>query len=177
MVYAPAVMGEIGIAPRHAPLVTQLKPGEVRVDPGNGKPQEHFYVSGGMIEIQPKAVTVLADAAAQGFVSGHGAGVGQFWNPAGIAIDGRGRIAVADTGHGIDPDKLELAVVLHGSGARAALDEAAHQRHFGGPNPNRSLLVELADAGVRIYLCGQTAATMAMRRKTCCRRWPWPSPR
>ncbi len=61
MVYAPAVMGEIGIAPRHAPLVTQLKPGEVRVDPGNGKPQEQFYVSGGMIEVQPFKVTVLAD--------------------------------------------------------------------------------------------------------------------
>ncbi|MCB1788203.1 MAG: F0F1 ATP synthase subunit epsilon [Chromatiaceae bacterium] len=61
MVYAPAVMGEIGIAPRHAPLVTQLKPGEVRVDPGSGKPQEHFYVSGGMIEVQPFKVTVLAD--------------------------------------------------------------------------------------------------------------------
>lgn len=61
MIYAPAVMGEIGIAPRHAPLVTQLKPGEVRVDPGNGKPQEHFYVSGGMIEVQPFKVTVLAD--------------------------------------------------------------------------------------------------------------------
>jgi F-type H+-transporting ATPase subunit epsilon len=61
MVYAPAMMGEIGIAPRHAPLVTQLKPGELRVDPGNGKPQEHFYVSGGMIEVQPFKVTVLAD--------------------------------------------------------------------------------------------------------------------
>ena len=61
MVYAPALMGEIGIAPRHAPLVTQLKPGEVRVDPGGGKPQEHFYVSGGMIEVQPFKVTVLAD--------------------------------------------------------------------------------------------------------------------
>ena len=61
MIYAPAQMGEIGIAPRHAPLVTQLKPGEVRVDPGNGKPQEHFYVSGGMIEIQPFKVTILAD--------------------------------------------------------------------------------------------------------------------
>jgi F-type H+-transporting ATPase subunit epsilon len=61
MVYAPAVMGEIGIAPRHAPLVTQLKPGEVRVDLGGGKPQEHFYVSGGMIEVQPFKVTVLAD--------------------------------------------------------------------------------------------------------------------
>jgi F-type H+-transporting ATPase subunit epsilon len=61
MVYAPAIMGEIGIAPRHAPLVTQLKPGELRVDPGNGRPQEHFYVSGGMIEVQPVKVTVLAD--------------------------------------------------------------------------------------------------------------------
>jgi F-type H+-transporting ATPase subunit epsilon len=61
MVYAPAVMGEIGIAPRHAPLVTSLKPGEVRVDPGQGAPQEHFYVSGGMIEVQPFKVTVLAD--------------------------------------------------------------------------------------------------------------------
>lgn len=61
MVYAPAMMGEIGIAPRHAPLVTQLKPGEVRVDPGEGKPQEQFYVSGGMIEVQPFKVTVLAD--------------------------------------------------------------------------------------------------------------------
>lgn len=61
MIYAPAVMGEIGIAPRHAPLVTRLKPGEVRVDPGSGKPQEHFYVSGGMIEVQPFKVTILAD--------------------------------------------------------------------------------------------------------------------
>ena len=61
MVYAPAIMGEIGIAPRHAPLVTQLKPGELRVDPGGGQPQEHFYVSGGMIEVQPFKVTVLAD--------------------------------------------------------------------------------------------------------------------
>jgi F-type H+-transporting ATPase subunit epsilon len=61
MIYAPAMMGEIGIAPRHAPLVTRLKPGEVRVDPGDGKPEEHFYVSGGMIEVQPFRVTVLAD--------------------------------------------------------------------------------------------------------------------
>ena len=61
MVYAPAVMGEIGIAPRHAPLVTRLKPGDVRVDPGGGKPMEHFYVSGGIIEVQPFKVTIMAD--------------------------------------------------------------------------------------------------------------------
>jgi F-type H+-transporting ATPase subunit epsilon len=63
MVYAPAVMGELGIAPRHTPLVTQLKPGDVRVDPGEGKPMEHFFVSGGMIEVQPHVVTILADTA------------------------------------------------------------------------------------------------------------------
>ncbi|MCG7948168.1 MAG: F0F1 ATP synthase subunit epsilon [Candidatus Thiodiazotropha taylori] len=63
MVYAPAVMGEVGIAPRHTPLVTQLKPGEVRVDTGSGKDLQHFYVSGGILEIQPHVVTVLADTA------------------------------------------------------------------------------------------------------------------
>ncbi len=61
MIYAPAVMGEIGIAPRHAPLVSRLKAGDVRVDPGDGKEMEHFYVSGGMIEVQPFKVTILAD--------------------------------------------------------------------------------------------------------------------
>ncbi len=63
MVYAPAVMGELGIAPRHTPLVTQLKPGEVRVDAGGGKAMQHFYVSGGILEVQPHVVTVLADTA------------------------------------------------------------------------------------------------------------------
>ncbi len=61
MVYAPAAMGEIGVAPRHTSLISPLKAGEVRVDVGNGKPQEHFYVSGGMIEVQPFKVTILAD--------------------------------------------------------------------------------------------------------------------
>ena len=61
MVYAPAAMGEIGVAPRHTPLISPLKAGEVRVDVGTGKPQEHFYVSGGMIEVQPFKVTILAD--------------------------------------------------------------------------------------------------------------------
>lgn len=63
MVYAPAMMGEVGIAPRHTPLVTQLKPGEVRVDTGGGKEMQHFYVSGGILEVQPHVVTVLADTA------------------------------------------------------------------------------------------------------------------
>ncbi len=61
MVYAPGVMGELGIAPRHTPLVTSLKPGDVRVD--DGKEMMHFYVSGGILEVQPHVVTVLADTA------------------------------------------------------------------------------------------------------------------
>ena len=62
MVYAPAIMGEVGIAPRHTPLVTRLKPGEIRVDTGKGE-MKHFYVSGGILEVQPHVVTVLADTA------------------------------------------------------------------------------------------------------------------
>jgi F-type H+-transporting ATPase subunit epsilon len=62
MLFAPAVMGEIGIAPRHAPLLTTLKPGEVRVQTPAGD-EQFFYVSGGAIEIQPHLVTVLADTA------------------------------------------------------------------------------------------------------------------
>ncbi len=50
MVYAPAVMGEVGIAPRHTPLVTRLKPGEVRVM--SADEMQHFYVSGGILEVQ-----------------------------------------------------------------------------------------------------------------------------
>ena len=65
MVYAPARMGEVGIAPRHAPLLTALKPGEVRVEDPEG--EEHFfYITGGMLEIQPHNVTVLADTALRG---------------------------------------------------------------------------------------------------------------
>ena len=60
MVFAPAVMGELGIIPRHAPLITVLKPGDVRVKMPDGK-EEHFYVSGGILEVQPHLVTVLSD--------------------------------------------------------------------------------------------------------------------
>lgn len=65
MVYAPARLGEVGIAPRHAPLLTALKPGEVRVQAADGK-EHFFYITGGMLEIQPHLVTVLADTALRG---------------------------------------------------------------------------------------------------------------
>jgi F-type H+-transporting ATPase subunit epsilon len=62
MVFAPAIEGEIGIAPRHAPLLTNLRAGEVRVQTESGE-EQLFYVGGGAIEIQPHLVTVLADTA------------------------------------------------------------------------------------------------------------------
>ncbi|AEG02844.1 MULTISPECIES: F0F1 ATP synthase subunit epsilon [Methylomonas] len=62
MLFAPAELGEVGIAPRHAPLITKLKPGEVRVKISDKESQE-FYVSGGLLEVQPHIVTVLADTA------------------------------------------------------------------------------------------------------------------
>lgn len=65
MLFAPAQMGELGIAPRHAPLLTNLRPGEVRVQTGDGE-EQFFYVTGGILEIQPYLVTVLADSALRG---------------------------------------------------------------------------------------------------------------
>jgi F-type H+-transporting ATPase subunit epsilon len=62
MVFAPAEMGEVGIAPRHAPLLTRLKPGTLRVKTPDGQ-ELPFFVSGGILEVQPYLVTVLADAA------------------------------------------------------------------------------------------------------------------
>jgi F-type H+-transporting ATPase subunit epsilon len=62
MVFAPAEMGEVGIAPRHAPLLSRLKPGEVRVQTQEGE-ELSFFVSGGMLEIQPHVVTILSDTA------------------------------------------------------------------------------------------------------------------
>ncbi len=62
MLFAPAEMGEVGIAPRHAPLLTWLKPGEVRVQTQEGE-ERSYFVSGGILEVQPHVVTVLADTA------------------------------------------------------------------------------------------------------------------
>jgi F-type H+-transporting ATPase subunit epsilon len=62
MVFALGESGEIGIAPRHAPLLTRLKPGAVRLKQDNGEEQA-FFVGGGILEVQPSLVTVLADTA------------------------------------------------------------------------------------------------------------------
>lgn len=62
MVFAPASEGDVGIAPRHAPLLSLLKAGEVRVKTPDGE-EQHFFVGGGSLEVQPTRVTVLADTA------------------------------------------------------------------------------------------------------------------
>lgn len=62
MVVATGELGELGITPRHAPLITRLKPGHVEVVLAAGERQQ-FYVSGGILEVQPQVVTVLADTA------------------------------------------------------------------------------------------------------------------
>ncbi|MDH5395000.1 MAG: F0F1 ATP synthase subunit epsilon [Gammaproteobacteria bacterium] len=62
IVVAPAVMGEVGIYPRHTPLLTPLKPGEIHITKQGGK-SEYIYVSGGMMEVQPHTVTILSDTA------------------------------------------------------------------------------------------------------------------
>ena len=62
MVFAPGSQGELGVAPKHAPLLTLLKAGEVRVQTPDGQEQQ-FFVGGGALEIQPNRVTVLADTA------------------------------------------------------------------------------------------------------------------
>ena len=65
MVFATGEAGELGIAPRHAQLITRISPGHVRVQREDGD-EELFYVSGGILEVQPHVVTVLADTAIRG---------------------------------------------------------------------------------------------------------------
>ncbi len=60
--YAPAEMGEVGVMPRHAPLLTKMKAGEVRIVTQDGD-QQSFYVKGGILEVQPHVVTILSDTA------------------------------------------------------------------------------------------------------------------
>lgn len=62
LVIAPARMGEVGIAPRHAAMLTTLRPGDLRVQ-REGQDELFFYVTGGILEVQPKKITVLADTA------------------------------------------------------------------------------------------------------------------
>jgi F-type H+-transporting ATPase subunit epsilon len=66
VIIVPGEMGELGIYPRHAPLLTRIKPGSVRLKLPNQDEEELIYVSGGMLEVQPYIVTILADTAIRG---------------------------------------------------------------------------------------------------------------
>ena len=65
-VIAPAEMGEVGIYPRHTPMLTRLKPGSVRIKSPDKADEELIYVSGGILEVQPGVITILSDTAARG---------------------------------------------------------------------------------------------------------------
>lgn len=66
IVIVPGQMGELGIYPRHVPLLTRIKPGSVRIKVPGQAEDELIYVSGGMLEVQPDVVTILADTAIRG---------------------------------------------------------------------------------------------------------------
>ena len=65
-VVLPGETGELGIYPHHTPLITRIRPGSVRIHPGNGAEEELIFVAGGVLEVQPHVVTVLADTAIRG---------------------------------------------------------------------------------------------------------------
>src|ERR1700674_3329365 len=65
-VVLPGEAGELGIYPRHAPLITRIKPGAVRITPAGGGEEQLIFVAGGILEVQPRVVTVLADTAIRG---------------------------------------------------------------------------------------------------------------
>ncbi len=65
-VVLPGEAGELGIYPRHTPLITRIKPGAVRIRPAGGGEEEMIFVAGGILEVQPSIVTVLADTAIRG---------------------------------------------------------------------------------------------------------------
>jgi F-type H+-transporting ATPase subunit epsilon len=62
----PGDMGELGIYPRHTPLITRIRPGAVRIQRAEGGDEELVFVAGGILEVQPDRVTVLADTAIRG---------------------------------------------------------------------------------------------------------------
>ena len=65
-VVLPGESGELGIYPRHIPLITRIKPGAVRIKPADGGEEQLIFVAGGVLEVQPKVITVLADTAIRG---------------------------------------------------------------------------------------------------------------
>ena len=116
MVYAPAVMGELGIAPRHTPLISPLKPGEIRLDVGDGK-EEFFFISGGILEVQPHLVTVLSDTAIR---------AGDLDEAAALEAQKRAEAALADQQSDLDVAKAKAE--LAAAAAQVAAIKKFHKR-------------------------------------------------
>ncbi len=114
MVIATGEAGELGIAPRHTPLITRLKPGHVDVLLSNGERQQ-FYVSGGMLEVQPQVVTVLADTAAR---------AADLDEAAALAAKKEAEDALANGGEELDVTKAQIKLAQ----AMAQLQELARLR-------------------------------------------------
>ena len=101
MVFAPAEMGEVGIAPRHTPMLTRMKPGEVRVQQPDGEELD-FFISGGLLEVQPHVVTVLADTAVR---------AADLDEAAAIQAKERAEAAMADKSAKIDYAKAQAELI------------------------------------------------------------------
>jgi F-type H+-transporting ATPase subunit epsilon len=115
MVFAPAKMGEVGIAPRHAPLLTTLRPGAIRVQTSEG--EKAFYVTGGILEIQPHLVTVLADSALH---------ASELDESKALEARERARAALADRPEGVDLTAAQAALVEAEARYRASQQLKGH---------------------------------------------------
>jgi len=115
MVFAPAKMGEVGIAPRHAPLLTSLRPGAIRVQTAEG--EKAFYVTGGILEVQPHLVTVLADSALH---------ASELDESKALEARERARAALADRPEGADLSAAKAALVEAEARYRASQQLKGH---------------------------------------------------
>ena len=158
MVFLPASEGEIGVTPRHAPLLTLLKPGEVRVQRADGEEQS-FYVGGGALEVQPNRVTVLADTAARAHGSGRGGGARR------AAAGRRRRWPVISTRSRYAEAQAELA---RADGAAEADPEAAQGQGLSAAAllqfPSRTQAALIADVTYRDEGAPETVRTRAAQR-------------
>lgn len=116
MVFVAAELGEVGIAPQHAPLLTRIRPGALRIQ-REGQPEEAFFVSGGILEVQPHLVTILADTAER---------AEDLDRQAAERAKTRAEEAVSQAEERIDVAQAQLALVE--AEARLSLIERLHSR-------------------------------------------------
>ena len=114
-VFVPGKLGDLGIAPRHAPLLTALRPGAIRVQTAEG--EKAFYVTGGILEIQPHLVSVLADSA----LHAH-----ELDESKALEARERARAALAGRADGVDLSAAQAALVEAEARYRASQQLKGH---------------------------------------------------